>query len=285
MKNIQIESFICDNDPLKQNDSISVIIPMFKRSNYYLLYKAISIQTFLPSYVIFQQSLHYIEIPDSIFNNSLFPVYYIWSPNWNMKYHAKLYFSSIFDTKYVVTIDDDQFFQSGDTFKNATSVLNKDNAIYGRYGTFNTRDPMNKPLKEYKSNENSYDHVGCIYFFSPRKTKIYLRYKPYTFSYGEDIGFCTTNNIECGTKSRTIEFPLKDTNKDEHRSRYWITQKPSDFKTYKNIRLSSISTLDLIKYKSYEEVYHYYKSIGFIPLNYKILNLTQKIVGDGKYKF
>ncbi|KAK8798861.1 hypothetical protein WA158_007945 [Blastocystis sp. Blastoise] len=281
-----IQSFTCNYTDISIPDTISVIIPMFKRNTAERMIDCFSIQTFLPSYVIFQQSLHYMEIPDFVFSNSLFPVYYIWSPNWNMKYHARLFTSSIFDTKYVVSNDDDHFIQSKDIFQNIVSLLNiNNNAIYAKYGANYLKDFNYKPLKEMKNEDGSFDHGGCIYFFTPEKAKIFLRYKVVTYSSGEDVGFSVTNNIECGTKSYVIDIPTKDTNKDQFKSKYWINQKKSELKTYKDIRLTSESTLQKIQFLDYHKLYHYYVSIGFVPYNYKVRNITVKNIYDGKYSF
>ncbi|KAK8792061.1 hypothetical protein WA158_005438 [Blastocystis sp. Blastoise] len=279
-----IQSFTCNYTDISIPDSISVIIPMFKRNTAERMLESFSIQTHPPSYVIVQQSLHYMEIPDSIFINSLFPVYYIWSPNWNMKYHARLYTSSIFDTKYVMAIDDDFFINSNKVFKNVISMLNIDNNfIFVKIGTYFMEDLNYKPLKLIENKDGSCDHGGNILFYSTERSKIFLRYKVITYSNGEDVGFGTTNNIECKTKSFAIDMPTVDTHKDKFKSKYWINDKISEFRTYKNIRLTSLNTLNKNNFLRYDRIYNYYVSIGFVPYNYKIRNITMNVIHDGKY--
>ncbi|KAK8792058.1 hypothetical protein WA158_005435 [Blastocystis sp. Blastoise] len=280
--NYSIHSFKCYPLYNFKNPSISVVTPVYKRDNIRKMIQGLSLQNSLPEYLVILQSLHYVEIPSKIFKNRKFPVYYIWSPNWNMKYHARLYTSSIFDTKYVMAIDDDYFLAEHDILKNVTNLLGNNNVIYGKFGEFNYFAPNGRFLeRDYENIENRFDHVGNIIFFFPKMSKIFLRYKLYTLSFGEDIGFCTTNNIECGTKSYTTSIPTKSTHYDAFRSNYSSNNQVVTLKSYRNIQIPDMSLL--IKQKSYYDVYDYYKSIGFIPINYIKANVTQNFLNDGKY--
>ncbi|KAK8792073.1 hypothetical protein WA158_005450 [Blastocystis sp. Blastoise] len=272
--------FFCNTYKFQQNLSISVVTPVYKRDNIERMIQGLSIQNSLPEYLVILQSLHYIEIPSNIFKNSKFPIYYIWSPNWNMKYHARLYTSSIFDTKYVMAIDDDYFLAEHDIFKNVTNLLGNNNVIYGKLGELNFFSPNRTLLNRTKSKYKRYDHVGNVIFYSPKMSKIFLRYKLYTLSFGEDIGFCTTNNIECGTKSYITSVPTENTQNDTFRSNY-SSNKIMKLKGYHNIKVPDMSVLE--EQKSIYDVYEYYKSIGFIPMNYIRRNIKHKIIGDGKY--
>ncbi|KAK8792059.1 hypothetical protein WA158_005436 [Blastocystis sp. Blastoise] len=140
--------------------------------------------------------------------------------------------------------------------------------------------PNGTLLNRTKNKYNRYDHVGNVIFYSPKMSKIFLRYKLYTLSFGEDIGFCTTNNIECGTKSYITSVPTENTQNDSFRSNY-SSNKIMELKGYHNIKVPDMSLLE--EQKSIYDVYEYYKSIGFIPMNYIRRNIKHKIIGDGKY--
>ncbi|KAK8805915.1 hypothetical protein WA158_002571 [Blastocystis sp. Blastoise] len=283
LKDSSISSFICDDDTIKQNDTISVVSPLYKRNTVSNIYNGLLLQTIVPKYLVILQSLHYIEISNSIFINNTIPIYYIWSPNWNMKYHGRLYISCILDTKYIMSTDDDYFLNSKGIFSDIIPRMNKKNVILGKFGELNHVDAQLKRIRFFYSNDKLYDHVGNVFFFTPKMSKIYLRFKIYTLSYGEDIGFCLTNNIECKTESYTVDIPTYDTHHDAYRSIYNNNYTQSNIHSYHNIHTPNMTELFAIK--SFDEVYNYYKSIGFIPINYHILKLSQTIINDGKYHF
>ncbi|KAK8806942.1 hypothetical protein WA158_003701 [Blastocystis sp. Blastoise] len=216
-----IHLFACNYADILIPDTISVIIPMFKRNTAERMIDCFSIQIHPPKYVIFQQSLHYMEIQDSFFTSSLFPVYYIWSPNWNMKYHARLFTSSIFDTKYIMSIDDDHLMKLNNTFQNAISLLDKNsNSIYAEYVMNFMRYLNDKKMEDIVNEDGSYDHGGCILFYNPEKVKIFLRYKIISYSTREDVGLTVTNNLECKKKTYKLDISTTDTNTDKFRSKY-----------------------------------------------------------------
>ncbi|KAK8807461.1 hypothetical protein WA158_004220 [Blastocystis sp. Blastoise] len=117
-------------------------------------------------------------------------------------------------------------------------------------------------MEDIVNKDGSYNHGGCTIFYSPEKVKILLRYKIYTYTYGEDLGLSVTNNIEYRTKSYIINIPTKNTNKGSIQIKYWTNQKVSDLKTYKDIRLL-VNLLLANPIFNYHKLYHYYASICF----------------------
>ncbi|KAK8811519.1 hypothetical protein WA158_003253 [Blastocystis sp. Blastoise] len=96
-------SFQCIYDGIKEDESLTMLLPIYKRIKSSQILPYLEKQTKKPDMIVILQNLHYIEFPKEVFLDRIIPTYYIWCSNWNSRYHGKTYFPSLFYTTLAMT--------------------------------------------------------------------------------------------------------------------------------------------------------------------------------------
>ncbi|KAK8797129.1 hypothetical protein WA158_004339 [Blastocystis sp. Blastoise] len=273
--------FTCKyNNENKNDHSLTLLLPVYKRSKSYTVLDFIKKQTKVPDIIIILQNLHYIELPIDTFLNITIPTYYIWCSNWNSKFHMKIFLASTFTTTFAMTTDDDYYIDDKNTIENMIYNVSKKESIYGIDGGMNMKRKNGQRYMKTLIENNIIDHAAYIVFFRPRMSKIVMRYQQPTYYTGEDIGLGAINYLECNTLSYRKWFRYHDHTNDEFQTH---NQKDEIFNyiSYKNITLPDFNN---ILYKmNYDQIYNYYTNIGYRSYFYRITNETVNFIRDGKF--
>ena len=256
----------CPSINEKENPSLCIIIPTFKRNYFPFSFPAFSNQTYKPKYYIIIQNENKIQynLP-SIQKMVSEPVYHIWMQNWNSFFYLNLRLSSVFPCDFILKYDDDQWPIETNIQQKLINLAKGKNIIIGRRGYFIRKSFCGYSPKNYKKiNKTVVDHSAVPILIRPGYIKLDARNNIYRLYGGEDIALSLNSWKLCNVTSKKMKMKLMEKQKDGKNQR----ADKQIISVYKNDKETN--------FHLFEKTYCYYIRSGYKPKTWDGFQLPEK---------
>ena len=219
LENINGKFSLNMNCPLiieKENPSICVILPNFKRNYFSYSFPAFSKQTYKPKFYLIIQNENRIYYNISLIQRMVNePVYHIWMQNWNSFFFLNMRFSSIIPCDFALKYDDDQWPLDNKLQEKLINYSKYKNVIIGK-GGFSIKQSYcgYSPENYIEIESNEVDHAAVPILMRPSYIKLDARNKIYRLYGGEDIALCLNSFKLCNITSKKFEMNLMEQQTD-----------------------------------------------------------------------
>ena len=269
LENINNNFSINMNCPLtddKDNPSLCLIIPSFKRNYFSISFPAFNNQTYKPKfYVIIQNDnrLYYnLSLVQNMVNET---VYHIWMQNWNSFFFLNHRLASVFPCDFIMKYDDDQWPIDNTIQETLINKAKGKNIIVGGCGyhiesSFCGYSPKNVK----KIIEGDADHSAVPLLMRPGYIKLDARNNIYRLYGGEDIHLSLNSRKLCDVSSKTMEMKLDGRQNDLNGQR-------GDKQIIDEYNKDKDASFDL-----FSNTYCYLIHSGYMPILWEQFELPQK---------
>ena len=250
----------------KENPSVCIILPNFKRNYFSYSFSSFSKQTYKPKFYLIIQNENRIYYNISLIQNMVDePVYHIWMQNWNSFFFLNLRFSSIIPCDFALKYDDDQWPDDNRLQENLINIVKHKNVIVGTRG-FSVKKSYcgYSPKKYVETDSNEVDHTAVPILFRPSYIKLDARNKIYRLYGGEDISLCLNSYKLCNVTSIKIEMNLTQKQNDGNNQR-------ADKQIINEFKKEKYYNFNLFK-----NIYCYLIRSGYIPRKWKEFKIPKK---------
>ena len=256
----------CPKIGVKNNNSLCIMLPAFRRNYFSESFLSFSNQTYNPKFYVFIQNDNRRQFNLKFLKNLVnVPVYHIWMQNWNSYFFLPHRLSSLFPCDFIIKYDDDQWPIDDSLHEKLISESNYKNIILCGRGYFVERTFKAYPVENYYKNNESIvvDHCATPLLIKPSFLKLDARNKIYSIHHAEDVALSVNSMNLCNIPSIYINMNIIQKHFDG-------SNEESDFK----------NSLIYKKDKNiFENSYQYLIHSGYKPKNWKnfILNKNESI--------
>ena len=256
----------CPSTDDKENPSLCLIIPSFKRNYFSISFPAFDNQTYKPKfYVIIQNDnrLYYnLSLVQNMVNET---VYHIWMQNWNSFFFLNHRLSSVLPCDFILKYDDDQWPIDNSIQHRLVSIAKGKNIIIGLRGYLMKKSHCGYSPKNTKIVDKSIvDHSAVPLLIRPGYIKLDARNKIYRLYGGEDISLSLNSRKLCNVTSKIMKMRLKEKQNDGNNQRS-DKQIISAFKNEKEV-----------KFNLFSNTYCYLIRSGYTPILWNEFKIPKK---------
>ena len=239
----------------KENPSLCIILPNFKRNYLNLSFTAFSNQTYKPNfYLIIQNDNRLYYNISSIQKIVDRPIYHIWMQNWNSFFFLNHRIASILPCDFVLKYDDDQWPNDYQLQEKLINIAKGKNVIIG-YRGFALQKPYcgYLPNNYTKLENNTVDHAAVPILMRPFYIKLEARNNVYRLFGGEDIALCLNSYKLCNVSAKLFNMQLVERQFDGNNQR-------GDKQIIDVFKKENDTNFNLFR-----NIYCYYIRSGYIP--------------------
>ena len=250
----------------RNNPSLCIMLPNFKRDYSSSSFSAFSNQTYKPKFYIIIQNENKKQYNLSLIQKKVKePVYHIWMQNWNSFFFLNLRLSSVLPCDFILKYDDDQWPIDNSIQHRLINIAKGKNVIIGLRGYLVEKSYCGYSPKNIKIVENSIvDHAAVPLLFRPGYIKLDARNKIYRLYGGEDISLSLNSRKLCNVTSKITKMRLKEMQNDGNNQRA-DKQIISAFKNEKEV-----------KFNLFSNTYCYLIRSGYVPILWKEFKIPKK---------
>ena len=218
----------CQEKNEKNNNSLCIILPSFRRNYFSYSFRSFSNQTYKPKFYVFIQNDSRQHFNLTFFKSLVKePVYHIWMQNWNSFFFLSQRLSSVFPCDFVMKYDDDQWPIDNSLHEKLIKDSKNKNIITCGRGFF-----VNMSFKAYQPNNYDeinhgiiVDHCATPFLTRPIYLKLDARNKIYSLYHAEDVSLSVNSFNLCNVTSKFIEMKIMQKHTDGY-------NKESDYQYY-----------------------------------------------------
>lgn len=198
------------------NETISVILTVYKRNNILKQLNAIKSQTQKIKNITIYQNKNYVNVEETLKLASInIPINIIKSKD-NLKFHARFCISFLEKSDYICIFDDDTI-PGKNWLLNCMNTHKKYNCIVGAngrivkkdYNMYNIQRLYNVGDGKEVIEDTKVDFVGHCWFFKKEWLSNMWSESPFSWDNGEDIHFAALNkirsNIDCYVPKMSVQ--------------------------------------------------------------------------------
>ena len=250
----------------KENPSLCIILPNFKRNYLSYSFSEFSIQTYKPKFYLILQNDNRIHYNLSIIQKMVKePIYHIWMQNFNSFFFLNHRLSSVIPCDFILKYDDDQWPSDNLLQEKLINLAKNKNVIIGNCGISIRKSYCGYTPKEFlKLEDNDVDHAAVPILIRPGFIKLDARNYIYRLFGGEDIALSLNSYKLCNVISKTINMNLTEKQNDGNNQR-------SDKQIITEFKNEKRSNFNLFK--------HYYCFLirsGYIPRRWANFKMPHK---------
>ena len=206
----------CPSIDDKNQPSLCIILPNYKRNYLSSSFTGFSIQTYKPKFYIVIQNeniMHYnLSLFQKIVNE---PIYHIWMQNWNSFFFLNLRLSSVLPCDFVLKYDDDQWPIDNTMHQRLISTAKGKNVIIGLRGFLVQNSYCGYSPQNFKKTDNDIvDHAAVPLLMRPGYLKLDARNNVYRLYGGEDIHLSLNSWKLCNVTSKKMNMSLMEIQTD-----------------------------------------------------------------------
>ncbi len=256
----------CPSTHDKDNPSLCIILPNFKRNYFSSSFRAFSKQTYKPKFYLVIQNdnrIHYnLSFIQEMVNE---PIYHIWMQNWNSFFFLNHRLSSVLPCDFVLKYDDDQWPMDNTLQQRLISTAKDKNIIIGK-GGFSVKKSIcgYSPKNFIKIEENIVDHAAVPLLMRPSYIKLDARNNIYRLYGGEDIALSLNSWKLCNVTSKMMDMKLMEMQNDGNNQR----NDRQIISAYQNEKDN--------KFTLFTSTYCYLIRSGYVPRKWAEFKIPQK---------
>jgi hypothetical protein len=252
----------------KENPSLCILLPNFKRNYLDYSFNAFLNQTYQPKFYLFIQNEFRLYYNLSLVQKKVDrPIYHIWMQNWNSFFFLNHRLASVIPCNFILKYDDDQWPSDNKLQENLINIAKDNNIIIGNRGFSVPKSYCGYSQKKYSNIRNNIvDHAAVPILMRPFYIKLEARNKIFRLFGGEDIALSLNSYKLCQVTSKKIRMPLIERQKDGNNQRR-DKQIISAFKNEKK------NNFDL-----FGNIYCYLIRSGYIPRRWVEFKIPKKHV-------
>ena len=256
----------CPSTDDKENPSLCLIIPSFKRNYFSISFPAFANQTYKPKfYVIIQNDnrLYYnLSLVQNMVNET---VYHIWMQNWNSFFFLNHRLASVFPCDFIMKYDDDQWPIDNTIQETVINKAKGKNIIVGGCGySIESSFCGYSPKNVKRIIEGDADHSAVPLLIRPGYIKLDARNNIYRLFGGEDIHLSLNSKKLCDVSSKTMEMKLDGRQNDGNGQR-------GDKQIINEYSKEKHAGFDL-----FSNTYCFLIHSGYMPIRWEQFELPQK---------
>ena len=250
----------------RNNPSLCIMLPNFKRDYFSSSFSAFSNQTYKPKFYIIIQNENKKHYNLSLIQKKVKePVYHIWMQNWNSFFFLNHRLSSVLPCDFILKYDDDQWPIDNSIQHRLVSIAKGKNIIIGLRGYLMKKSHCGYSPKNTKIVDKSIvDHSAVPLLIRPGYIKLDARNKIYRLYGGEDISLSLNSRKLCNVTSKIMKMRLKEKQNDGNNQRS-DKQIISAFKNEKEI-----------KFNLFSNTYCYLIRSGYTPILWNEFKIPKK---------
>lgn len=200
----------------KENLSLCIILPHFKRNYLSSSFSAFSNQTYRPKFYLVIQNEERIYYNLSLIQKMVKePIYHIWMQNFNSFFFLNHRLSSVIPCDFILKYDDDQWPSDNLLHEKLLNLIKNKNVIIGEHGFSVPKSFCGYTQKEYlKLEDNVVDHAAVPLLIRRSFMKLDARNYIYRLFGGEDIALSLNSYKLCNITSKIIFMNLTEMQND-----------------------------------------------------------------------
>jgi len=200
----------------KENPSLCIILPNFKRNYLSYSFPKFSYQTYKPKFYLVIQNEDRIHYNISLIQKMVKePVYHIWMQNFNSFFFLNHRLSSLVPCDFILKYDDDQWPMDNLLQEKLINLAKNKNVIIGKNGYLVPKYFCGyTPNKYLNLKDNVVDHSAVPLLIRPGFLKLDARNYIYRLYGGEDIALSLNSYKLCNVTSIKIDMNLTEMQND-----------------------------------------------------------------------
>lgn len=253
----------CETKYEKNNNSLCIILPSFRRNYFSHSFLSFSNQTYKPKFYAFIQNDNRQHFDLKYFQSLVKePIYHIWMQNWNSYFFLIHRLSSVFPCDFLIKYDDDQWPTDNTLHETLIKYSENRNLITCGRGYFVKKSFQAYQPNDYNEIKNGIfvDHCATPFLTRQIYLKLDARNKIYSLYHAEDVALSVNSLNLCNISSKFIEMKIIQRHCDGY-------NKESDYQ-YSMIYKKDINV--------FENSYKFLILSGYKPKKWRNFELLQK---------